>query len=445
VVRAFEELAAAGFLEAVVGRGTFVSARDQYGYAPAPSGAELPWDTLVSRAARAEPLERLDRLGQQLTAGPVINLQKMQPDAALLPHDLLRRCVDHVLRTQGPRALGYSPPEGLPRLRQQIAAALARSGVPVRADDLIITSGSQQALDLLVRALVDPGDVFLVERATYAGMISALAAAGARVVCAPGDAEGPDPAALKRLGEGAKGLYLMPDCRNPTGEHISARRRPALVAWSRRAGVPIIEDDYAADIALDDGDMPPALRALDGEVLYVSTFSKKLIPSLRLGFVAAPPGLRERLVNLKYAMDICTGALDQLALAEFLERGYLRRHLDAVLPIYRARRAALTDALRAHLPPGVAVSTPRRGVSLWLGLPRAADVSAVFLEAQARGVLVTPGTLNSPRAGDARGLRLTWCAEPPERLAEGARRLGAAVRAVLARAGHGGRPTLDGI
>ena len=199
VVRAFEELAAAGFLEAVVGRGTFVSARDQYGYAPAPSGAELPWDTLVSRAARAEPLERLDRLGQQLTAGPVINLQKMQPDAALLPHDLLRRCVDHVLRTQGPRALGYSPPEGLPRLRQQIAAALARSGVPVRADDLIITSGSQQALDLLVRALVDPGDVFLVERATYAGMISALAAAGARVVCAPGDAEGPDPAAPREV------------------------------------------------------------------------------------------------------------------------------------------------------------------------------------------------------------------------------------------------------
>jgi DNA-binding transcriptional MocR family regulator len=289
---------------------------------------------------------------------------------------------------------------------------------------VVVTSGSQQAIDLLARALVNPGEPFLVDESTYAGALNIFSGAGARLLAVPSDGEGPSLAALERLGHvGAKGLYLMPNCHNPTGACISPARREALVAWSRRAGVPLIEDDFVADLNLDGAPLPPAMRALDGDVVYIGSFSKRLAPALRVGFMVVPKGLRPKVVALKNAIDTGGSDLLQHVLAEFLERGYLGAHLSRILPEYRRRREALEGALGRHLPKGLGWRRAQLGFALWLPLPPALSPETVFEQAQRKGVLVHPSGLNAVDERAPSGLRLTFCSEPPARLAEGARRL----------------------
>lgn len=446
VVRAFEELGATGVVTSQVGSGTYVARPQPAAPAAAPAPAalpadapRLPWESLLSRGVKADALRRADRLARgapPVTAGrEPIDLQRLQPAHDLLPVASFRRALDHVLRVHRGRVLGYGPREGLPRLRRAIADHLAAGGVPTRAEDVLVTTGSQQGIDLVTRALVDPGDTFLVDAATYPGALHLLAAAGAQALPVPSDAEGPDLAFLRRLPRGrTKGLYLMPGCKNPTGERISTARREALVVWSRQAGVPLIEDDYGADLVLDpDAPALPPLRVLDPDVLHLGTFSKRLIPALRIGYVVCPPGLVERLAPLKHAVDLGASLLLQHALAEFLERGYLRAHLRTVLPEYRRRVAALEDALSRHAPDDVTWRRPVQGLALWVALPPALDPETVYQEARRQGVLVGPGSLHAAGPSGAHGLRLTFCAEPPERIAEGVRRLAAAIEAVRPR------------
>lgn len=435
IVRAYEELEAAGFVTSTVGKGTFVAEhlRDREGAEPPPTVARrgLPWPSLSSNAVRVESLGRSERLTRYATPAGAINLGRMQPSADLLPADLLRRCIDHVLRTSRGRALGYAPREGLPRLREMIAADLESQGVPALPEDLIVTTGSQQALDLVARALINSGDPFLTDEATYAGALNLLGMAGARLIGIPGDEEGPQVGILERhTSSGAKGLYVMPNCQNPTGMRMSKARREALVSWSHEAGVPLIEDDYASEINLDGLPPPPALRALDGEVIYLGTYSKKLMPALRIGYLLCPPALRSHLAALKHAMDLGTSALLQYALAEFLDRGYLRAHVWTVVAEYRKRREALETGLSKHLPKGARWTRPETGVALWLPTPPSVDPDALFHEAQLEGVLISPGTLNGVNPTERRGVRLLFCAESPARIAEGTRRLGRAWMAV---------------
>jgi DNA-binding transcriptional MocR family regulator len=427
VVRAFEDLESAGFLISAVGRGTFVADVPKPAGAAAPlQGGPMPWASLASRAAQAEALARAERLW----AGPprldAVNLATMAPSPDLLPHTLFRRCLEHALRSGRGRALGYSPREGVPRLREQIAVDLARQGVPVPAEDILVTTGSQQALDLVVRALVDPGDPALVNETTYQGALSLLSIGGARIIGVPNDEEGPELQAVRRYSaSGAKLLYLMPSCQNPIGCRMSQRRREELVAWSHESGVPLVEDDYASDLELDGGPPLTPLRALDREVLYFGTYSKKLMPSLRIGYLVCPPGLRDALFRLKQAMDLGTSALLQHALAEFLERGWLAAHLQTVRAEYRRRRDALEEGLRRHLPRWVRWKRPEAGMALWIPAP-GLDVAALHAEALKQGVLFSPSLLYEVGGESRQGLRLTFGAEPPERLVEGARRLGRA-------------------
>jgi DNA-binding transcriptional MocR family regulator len=440
VVRAYEDLLAAGFVESTVGRGTFVAATQPPATQapaaprtpseePAPGGA-LPWATLLARTAYAEPLSRMERLQRSVApmSTDVINLARLEPAADLIPDELIRRCCEQVLRTLGGKVLRYSAREGLLRLRALVAEDLSRQGVPASADDVVITSGSQQALDLVARALLDPGDPVLVDEATYAGALGIFSSRAARLLPIPSDDEGPSLPALERAAQsGPKALYLMPNCHNPTGSSISQRRREALVAWSRRAGVPLIEDDYVAQLNLDGGSAPAPMRALDGDVIYIGSFSKCLAPALRVGFLVVPPALRPKLILLKYAMDTGSSELLQHVLAEFLERGYLRAHLSRTLPIYRRRRDALEAALTRHLPRQLTWRRPEQGLALWLPLPDALSPQVVFEQAQRKGVLVHPSTLNVVEDRGRGGIRLTFCGEPEPRLVEGARRLGRAL------------------
>jgi DNA-binding transcriptional MocR family regulator len=433
VVRAYADLERAGFVVSVVGRGTFVA--DQAERSPthverAPRAPSLPWASLLSRATTAEPLARADRLTRTVLGRDVVNLARMQPSPDLLPDDLLQRCVDHVLRTRGAQALAYAPQDGLPELRELIADDLAKQGVPAAASDIVITTGSQQALDVLVRALVNPGETVLLDSTTYTGALSLFAAAGARLLPVPSDEEGPDLDAVRRLARaGAKVFYVMPNCHNPTGRTISADRRRALVQLSHEIGMALIEDDYGAELHLTDTPPPPAMRALDGEVIYMGSFSKKLIPALRVGYVVCPPPLKRAVSSLRHAMDLGSSLLLQHALAEFLDRGYLRAHVRKTLPEYRARRDALEAGLRAHAPRSLKWKSPERGVVLWLPLPPGTDPDGVYEEAYRRGVIVAPSTLYSVDGRNERGVRLTFCAEPVDRIAKGAKRLCEALRA----------------
>jgi GntR family transcriptional regulator/MocR family aminotransferase len=450
VVRAYEDLLAAGFVESTVGRGTFVAAAQPPVTQPPPgprpsaderSGGSLPWTTLLARAAWAEPLSRMEWLQRSVApmSTDVINLARLEPAPDLIPDELIRRCSEQVLRTLGGRALRYSAREGLLRLRGLVAEDLGRQGVPASAEDVIVTSGSQQAIDLLARALLDPGEAVLVDEATYAGALGIFSARGARLLPIPSDDEGPSLAALERAGQTRpKCLYLMPNCHNPTGATISQRRREALVAWSRRAGVPLIEDDYVAQLNLD-GASPPAMRVLDADVVYVGSFSKCLAPAIRVGFLVVPPVLRPKIVSLKYAMDTGSSELLQHVLAEFLERGYLRAHLQRALPAYRRRRDVLESALTRHLPRSLSCRRPEQGLFLWLPLPEPMSPQAVFEQAQRKGVLVHPSTLNAVDGRGGGGIRLTFCGEGEPRLAEGARRLGRAL-ATLAGGERQGEP-----
>jgi GntR family transcriptional regulator/MocR family aminotransferase len=454
IVRAYAELELAGFVSSTVGRGTYVKpsiAQPTNGTqrvsateaTPPPTANALPWASLVAERAKSEPLERFRRIGRQVARGEFVNLTRMQPSPDLVPDDLFRRCLDHVMKTHGARAMGYAPDEGVPRLRERIAEDLVRQGVPARADDVLITTGSQQALDVIARALVDPGDTILAQEMTYPGALRIFAAAGARVESVPADREGPILSGYAGNGRGrAKGFYVQTNHCNPTGACVGAERRRELVRFSRELGIPLIEDDYAADLELDGGAPPPALRALDGEVIYVGTFSKKLIPALRVGFLLCPPSLREHLVALKHTTDLGTSTLLQHALAEFLERGYLVPHLGRARATYRARRDALVATLDKHMPKAIQWDVPSRGVTIWLRLPHGLAPEAVFEEARRRGVLVSPGVLYGVD-GTSTGVRLTFCFEDEERLVEGGKRLATAVDALLAK--KKAKPASEGV
>ncbi|MBX3269569.1 MAG: PLP-dependent aminotransferase family protein [Sandaracinaceae bacterium] len=445
VVRAYAELEAAGFLTSTVGRGTFVKAwrgSEPPLAASAPPERALPWASLVSSAVRSEPIRRFLRYRRDPAPREVIDLTKMQPPDELLPLELYRRCLEHALKAHPDKALGYAPRDGFRSLRARIVEDLARRGVPAPADDVIVTTGSQQGLDLVARALLDPGDVVLTHAATYAGALQVFAASRAHIVGLPSDADGPDLDALRRLGaRRPKLLYLMPNHANPTGACIGRARRAAILAWARDAEVAVIEDDYAADLELEEAPVPPALRALDPDVIHVGTFSKRLIPALRIGYVVAPAALKPHLVALKHTTDLGCSATQQLALGEFLDRGYLVAHLNRIQPAYRARRDALCDALRAHLPSEVRWQRPTRGLSVWLALPDGTDPERVFDEARRRGVLVAPGHHYAADDATHPGVRLNFCWEPEERLREGAARVAAAIAATLGRDRSG--PVLD--
>lgn len=394
----------------------------------------MPWSSLSSSAARSEAVGRVERQRLHSASNDAVNLARMQPAPDLVPEDLLRRCVTRAMSEHAGRVYGYAPPDGTLRLREQIALDLAARGVPAKTSDVLITSGSQQGLDLVARALINPGDTILVEPTTYLGAIDLFTLAGARLLPVPLDDFGPDLGALERVsGPTVKALYLMPNAHNPSGRTLPAERRRALIAWSQASGIPIIEDDYAAGLHLEDEVSPPHLRALSGDVIHVSTYSKRLAPALRVGYIVAPAELRSSLISMKRIVDLSSSQLLQHALAEFMERGYLRAHGERMRHEYRARRDALDAALRKAVPPDCTWHLPTHGVVMWLRLPAGMSVPDVYEEALRRGVLVSPGALWSVGADAEPGLRLAFCAESSDRLAIGAQRLGRAIKHLAGR------------
>ncbi len=445
VVAAYDLLAGEGVIRSRTGQGTFLTGGaeplDPGAVEAGAAAAEEGWSGSFSRAVDGPGVERLMSVYRVAISNRGISFAGSYPAGELLPIDDFRGAIDDVLAERGPEVLAYGPTAGDPGLREALVATMRRNGSTLAADNVVITNGAQQALSLVFRTLLDPGDEVLVEDPTYTGALSVLGSLGARVVGVPADDEGPRPDALAAALERHRPrlMYLQPTFHNPTTRVMPEARRREVLALAARHHCAVVEDDWAADLRFE-GEAPPTLHALDGgrHVLYLSTFSKKLMPGLRIGWIAAPFEVARRVVALKQIADCGTSPLLQAALVRFMERGSLDRHLDRIRAAYRERRDAMLRSLGRHLPEGVRFTRPAGGLFLWVTLPGGLDSGELFVAARQRGVLFSRGALFHIDGRGVDTMRMTYASAAPDRIDEGVRVLGELVRERLADAGRGG-------
>jgi 2-aminoadipate transaminase len=325
------------------------------------------------------------------------------------------------------RTLQYSTTEGDPALRDAVAARLTARGLPTHADELLITSGSQQALTLIATLLLEPGDTVLVEEPSYLAALQAFQLAGADVVPVPCDEQGLDPDAAAALAaqHGARLLYTIPTFQNPTGRTLPLERREAIVAHARAGGFWLLEDDPYGELRYRGEPLPP-LAALDDRVLSLSTLSKIAAPGLRIGWVRTPELLRKPLTIAKQAADLHSSTVDQAAAAHWLQTIDLDTRVAHLRRAYGPRREALLDGLARALPPGSAHNHPDGGMFVWARLPDGWDAAALLDRALAHDVAFVPGFPFFAGPPDDATLRLSFTAHGPEEIGEGLRRLRAA-------------------
>ncbi len=436
VVAAYELLAGDGLVESRAGRGTFVVS-DRPGTPAGPATAAAPgnagpeWQSVFSRAADGPGLARLRSIYSLATSHEGISFAGTYPAPELMPVRRFREAMDAVLTGECHRLLAYGPTAGYGPLKETIAASMREKGSPVREDGLLVTNGGQQALDLVFRALLDRGDAVVLEEPTYTGALGSLASLGARMVGVPLDENGVRTDLLAEALERHRPrlIYLQPNFQNPTTRVLSATRRREVLALAARHRCVVVEDDWAADLDLDGG-VPPTLHALDGgrRVIYLSSFSKKLLPGLRLGWLAAPPAVLEGLIGLKQVQDFGSSQLIQAALHRFLADGGLPEHLNRVLPHYRERRDAMLASLARHFPPEVHWTRPSGGLFVWVMLPPGSEGGDLLVAARERGVLFSPGELFHAGGTGRETLRLTYSGETPERIETGIAVLGELIR-----------------
>ena len=380
------------------------------------------------RGVRSSPVRDILALTEQ---PGVISFAGGLPAPELFDASGLRAAFAAVL--SGPaagRALQYSTTEGDPALRSALAARLTDRGLATTAEQLLVTSGSQQALTLVATVLLEPGDAVLVEEPSYLAALQAFQLAGAEVVPVPCDDHGLDPDAVAALAarHGARLLYTVPTFQNPTGRTLPLARRTALVEVAARAGLWVIEDDPYGELRYA-GEPEPALASLPGaedRVLALSTLSKVAAPGLRIGWVRAPETLRRPLTVAKQAADLHSSTVDQAAAARWLAVVDLEAHLRVLREAYGARRDALLGGLAAALPPGSVHNRPEGGLFVWARLPDGWDADRLLRRALERDVAFVPGAPFFAGPPDRATLRLSFTAHPPAEIAEGLRRLRAA-------------------
>ncbi|MCX5422736.1 PLP-dependent aminotransferase family protein [Streptomyces sp. NBC_00078] len=395
--------------------------------APAPA----PVPSLAARASSIGGSPVRDILA--VTARPeVINFAGGLPAPELFDAEGIARAYRAVLAESSAQALQYSTTEGEPALRAALAARTSARGLPTNPDDLLVTTGSQQALSLLATALLEPGDVVLVESPCYLAALQVFAFAGARVVAVPGDGDGVDPGALEELvvRERPKLLYTVPTFQNPTGRTMPAGRRAAVASVAARRGLWIIEDDPYGELRFE-GERVPWIasyeEAADRTVL-LGSFSKVMAPGLRLGWLRAPGELRRACVVAKQAADLHTPTVNQLAATRYLADSDLDAHVARVAGVYGERRDAMLAGLATALPEGSAWDRPEGGMFLWARLPESYDTTALLPRVVRHDVAYVPGAPFYAGDPDRSTLRLCFVTQTPEEIREGLRRLGEGLR-----------------
>ena len=364
------------------------------------------------------------------------------PAPDVFPLDRVRAATDRVLSDLGATALQYGATEGYGPLREMVVADLAPDGLRLAVDNVLITTGSQQALDLIGKILVDPGDRILVEAPTYVGAMQAWTSYGAEYIPVPTDDEGFQPHALEAAFQSRpKFIYVMPNFQNPSGVTLSLARRHRLLDLAAQYGVPMVEDDPYGQLRFE-GEPLPSLLALDaqrrqteaayhGLVIHLSTFSKTLAPGLRVAWVIAPPEVIRRLVQAKQGADLHSSTFAQLVAYEVARGGLLAEHVPLIRQVYRERRDVMLQALADHFPSGVTWTRPAGGMFLWVTLPEGVDASEVLRRAVKVKVAFVPGANFFPCGGGENTLRLNFSNATHNGIREGIARLGEVLRQTL--------------
>ncbi|MFI0820426.1 PLP-dependent aminotransferase family protein [Streptomyces sp. NPDC021098] len=357
----------------------------------------------------------------------VISFAGGLPAPELFDADGLRAAYDHVLATAPRRVLQYSTTEGDPALRTALAERLSSHALPTLPDDLLVTSGSQQALALTSMALLTPGDTVLVESPTYLAALQCFASGGARVVPVPCDEDGVDPVALAGLAaaERPKLLYVVPNFQNPTGRTLSVERRRAVAEVAAHHGLWIVEDDPYGELRFH-GTPLPWIASLDSaadRTVLLGSLSKIMSPGMRLGWLRAPAALRRACATVKQATDLHCSTVDQAAAARYLTHADFDAHLARVRAAYRVRRDALLDGLPSALPHGSTWNRPDGGMFVWVRLPGGHDATTLLPRAVAHDVAYVPGAPFFAGPADPATLRISFTEHPAETIREGLTRL----------------------
>lgn len=363
----------------------------------------------------------------------VVSLAGGMPNLDGLPLDVLADVAQRVVATRGTTALQYGSGQGDETLREQILEVMRLEGIHAHPDDVVVTTGSQQALDLVTRLFVNPGDVVVAEAPSYVGALGVFRAYQADVVHVPLDVDGLVPAALEETlsrlaveGRRVKLLYTVPNFHNPAGVTLSAERRPQILEICRRHGVLVLEDNPYGLLGFD-GDPIPAMRSLDEDgVIYLGSFSKTFAPGYRVGWAVAPHAVREKLVLASESAILCPSNASQLAISAYLTTCDWRGQVKAFREMYRERRDAMMGALAEHLPDAT-WTVPDGGFYTWVRLPDGLDAKAMLPRAVTARVAYVPGTAFYADGQGSDHMRLSFCYPTPERIREGVRRLAGVV------------------
>lgn len=426
ILAAYRQLKDEGLVSAHVGRGTVILPLAR---TPSTPVGALPWEPVPQSrpAAAADPLIR-DLL--DFRHPDTISLALGVPAAELLPMEALQEVQGRLAAEVGPDLALHSPTEGIPALREALCESLLERSIRCSPSEVLVTNGSQQALDLVARVFLAPEDLVVVEEPTYLGALQVFRRAGVRLMGVPVDEEGMRVDLLEALLARVRPrlLYTIPTFQNPSGAVMSLSRRHRLLELARRHRLAILEEDAYSDLRYEGEPLPP-LRALDPQVLHMSTSSKVLFPGLRVGWLVGPPPAVRQLAVARQSVDLHTATPNQWIMERFLREGHLRRHLERVRPAYAARRDALLEALARLEPRTLTWTRPEGGFYVWARLPDTVSLPRLAAEATRQGVAFLPGTVFSTDGASDHHIRLNFTSSPPDRLREGVRRLGLALRA----------------
>lgn len=410
---------------------------DSFGAVHHTVAADTPWSDRFALRTQGMSSSAIREL-LKLTADPeIISFGGGLPAPEVFPLDHVREAAGRIIEQQGRVALQYGPTEGYLPLRELLCRHMARYGIRVTPANVLITSGSQQGLDLIGKLFINSGDRILTEQPTYLGALQAFSAYQARYLPVPIDDEGLRIDLLEdALRAGPKFLYILPNFQNPGGVTLSLERRWRLVELASHYGAPIVEDDPYGQLRYEGDHLPPLVkidaqvhgnghgRPFRGGVIYLGTLSKVLAPGLRIGWMVAPEEVMTRLVQMKQGADLHTSTFNQMVAYEVARGGFMDRHVRRIRRVYGERRQAMLKALDRHFPPGVQWTHPHGGLFLWVTLPEGFDSALLLKEALKEKVAFVPGNAFYPCGGGERTMRLNFSYSKPEAIEEGIRRLG---------------------
>ena len=368
----------------------------------------------------------------------IVSLAGGMPNLTALPMEMFSDVVSKLVRENGQEALQYGSGQGHPKLREQICDIMALEGIRAHPDDVIVTTGSQQALDLISRIFINPGDVVLVEAPSYVGALGTFQQYEADVVHVEMDADGMIPvrlreaiATVKANGQHIKFLYLIPNYQNPGGVTLPPERRTEILDICRDEKIFVVEDNPYGLLGFN-GPSPDAMRAEDSEnVVYLGSFSKTIAPGFRVGWALVPQALKEKLVIAAESSILCPSNFAQLAISGYLADQPWREQIAEFCKLYKARRDAMLESLEKYFPEGVTWTHPEGGFYFWLTLPEGIDTKAMMPKAIAAKVAYVPGTAFYADGFGSRSMRLSYCYPTPERIRDGVKALAVVVKAEI--------------